>query len=263
MKEKHTFVICAYGESPYLEECICSLLNQKRKSPVLIATSTPNEHIERLAEKYHLQVKVNQGEKGISADWNFACSCADTPYVTLAHQDDLYEPDYSEHILAFLKKAKHPLIAFTDYCELRDGRKTETNELLRIKRFLLSPLKIKGLQNSKFVRRRILSVGSPICCPSVTLVKEHLPEQPVFENNMKSNVDWQAWEKLSKLKGSFIYCKKPLVAHRIHEDSETSAIIADNKRSDEDEVMFSKFWPKFIVKILVKFYAKGQDSNNM
>ena len=47
------------------------------------------------------------------------------------------------------------------------------------------------------------------------------------------------------------------------EDSETSAIIADNKRSDEDVVMFSKFWPKFIVKILVKFYAKGQDSNNM
>ena len=120
MKEKHTFVICAYGESPYLEECICSLLNQKRKSSVLIATSTPNEHIERLAEKYHLQVKVNQGEKGISADWNFAYSCADTPYVTLAHQDDLYEPDYSENILAFLKKAKHPLIAFTDYCELRD-----------------------------------------------------------------------------------------------------------------------------------------------
>ena len=64
MKEKHTFVICAYGESPYLEECICSLLNQKRKSPVLIATSTPNEHIERLAEKYHLQVKVNQGKRG-------------------------------------------------------------------------------------------------------------------------------------------------------------------------------------------------------
>ena len=49
----------------------------------------------------------------------------------------------------------------------------------------------------------------------------------------------------------------------LNEDSETSAIIADNKRSDEDVVMFSKFWPKFIVKILVKFYAKGQDSNNM
>lgn len=64
MKEKHTFVICAYGESPYLEECICSLLNQKRKSSVLIATSTPNEHIERLAEKYHLQVKVKPGGKG-------------------------------------------------------------------------------------------------------------------------------------------------------------------------------------------------------
>lgn len=258
MKEKHTFVICAYGESPYLEECICSLLNQKRKSPVLIATSTPNEHIERLAEKYHLQVKVNQREKGISADWNFACSCADTPYVTLAHQDDLYEPDYSENILAFLKKAKHPLIAFTDYCELRDGRKTETNELLRIKRFLLSPLKIKGLQNSKFVRRRILSVGSPICCPSVTLVKEHLPEQPVFENNMKSNVDWQAWEKLSRLEGSFVYVPKRLMCHRIHEEATTAKMLKKSERRAEDIYMFCKFWPKPVACLLEMFYKKAE-----
>lgn len=258
MKEKHTFVICAYGESPYLEECICSLLNQKRKSTVLIATSTPNEHIERLAEKYHLQVKVNQGEKGISADWNFAYSCADTPYVTLAHQDDLYEPDYSENILAFLKKAKHPLIAFTDYCELRDGRKTETNELLRIKRFLLSPLKIKGLQNSKFVRRRILSVGSPICCPSVTLVKEHLPEQPVFENNMKSNVDWQAWEKLSRLEGSFVYVPKRLMCHRIHEEATTAKMLKKSERRAEDIYMFCKFWPKPVACLLEMFYKKAE-----
>ena len=29
---KHTFVICAYKESPYLEECIKSLKHQKTKS---------------------------------------------------------------------------------------------------------------------------------------------------------------------------------------------------------------------------------------
>ena len=150
------------------------------------------------------------------------------------------------------------MIAFTDYCELRDGRKTETNELLRIKRFLLSPLKIKGLQNSKFVRRRILSVGSPICCPSVTLVKEHLPEQPVFENNMKSNVDWQAWEKLSRLEGSFVYVPKRLMGLRIHEEATTAKMLKKSERRAEDIYMFCKFWPKPVACLLEMFYKKAE-----
>lgn len=31
MKEKHTFVICAYKESAYLEECVKSLKEQKKR----------------------------------------------------------------------------------------------------------------------------------------------------------------------------------------------------------------------------------------
>ena len=41
----HTFAVCAYGESPYLEECVRSLLDQNVKSRILIATSTPNARI--------------------------------------------------------------------------------------------------------------------------------------------------------------------------------------------------------------------------
>ena len=28
-ENQHTFVICAYGDSPFLEECILSLVNQE------------------------------------------------------------------------------------------------------------------------------------------------------------------------------------------------------------------------------------------
>ena len=55
----HTFVVCAYQESPYLEACICSLKKQTVSSRILIATSTPNKHIEKLAEKYGLELKVS------------------------------------------------------------------------------------------------------------------------------------------------------------------------------------------------------------
>ena len=72
----HTFAVCAYGESPYLEECVQSLLAQKVRTRILIATSTPNSYIYGIGEKYGIPVHINHGEKGLAGDWNFAYSCA-------------------------------------------------------------------------------------------------------------------------------------------------------------------------------------------
>lgn len=54
MNSSHTFVICAYKESRYLEECVLSLLAQTYQSKIIVVTSTPNKWIEDIVEKYHL-----------------------------------------------------------------------------------------------------------------------------------------------------------------------------------------------------------------
>ena len=258
----HTFAICAYKESPYLEECIQSLRNQTVKSNILVATSTPNDYIKGIADKYAIPYYINEGEGGITQDWNYAYSCAKTEYITIAHQDDVYEKDYLETALALIAKARHPLLFFSDYYEIRDGKKVISNQLLKVKRIMLLPLRIKAFQNVRWVRRRILSFGSPICCPSVTFATENLPET-VFENHYRACEDWEAWEKISKRKGQFLYSTKLLVGHRIHEDSETTAAIGDNQRSKEEYEMFCKFWPKGVARFLLKFYSKGQNSNQL
>lgn len=259
-KENHTFVLCAYGESPYLEECIRSLLAQSRKSQVLIATSTPNEYIDSLGKKYRIPIYVNQGKKGLAGDWNFAVSCAQTPFVTLAHQDDRYYSNYTEDVLKVLSRCAHPLIAFTDYCELRDGKTVKTNRLLKIKRLMLFPMKCRCFWKSRFVRRRILSLGSAICCPSVTLAKENIP-LPLFEDNMKSNIDWQAWERISTEKGEFAYAAHPCMEHRIHAASTTTKLLEENGRRAEDLYMYRKFWPAWIAGFIEYFYQKAEKSN--
>lgn len=258
----HTFVVCAYKESIYLEECVRSVLGQSVKSEVCIATSTPNQQITGIAKKYGLPVFVNNGETGIAGDWNFAVSCARTPLVTIAHQDDVYCREYAERILEALKLCSHPLIAFTDYWELRGGKTVKKNKLLQIKRFLLFSLKSKIFWKSRFVRRRILSLGSAICCPSVTLVKENL-SLPVFENNMKSNIDWQAWEKLSRERGEFAYVDKPSMKHRIHSESTTSELLAQSARKEEDLLMYRKFWPEPVARLIERFYQAGEKSNRL
>ena len=260
--DTHTFVVCAYKESPYLEECICSLVSQSVESRIIIITSTPNQHIFSIAETYQLPVVINENGGGLAEDWNFAVDQAQTPYVTLAHQDDVYCKQYTEAVLRTLDSCCCPLIAFTDYCELREGKTVENNKLLSIKRLLLSPLKFRSLWGNKFIRRRILSLGSAICCPSVTLAKDHL-SCPIFSNNLKSNIDWQAWEKISKMNGEFAYVPKRLVKHRIHQASTTSQILEDDIRKQEDLVVFCKFWPEPIAKIIEHFYKKGEKSNQL
>lgn len=59
----HTFVICAYGESPYLEDCLVSLKNQEYASQLLLYTSTPNVLIDNLAAKYHIPVVTKAGDR--------------------------------------------------------------------------------------------------------------------------------------------------------------------------------------------------------
>ena len=110
MKEKHTFVICAYKESAYLEECVKSLKEQKKESNIIMVTSTPNDYIKNICEKYDVELKINHGQGGIVQDWNFGYNQARTPYVTIAHQDDLYFSDYSIRAVRKLEESKHPLI---------------------------------------------------------------------------------------------------------------------------------------------------------
>ena len=259
----HTFAICAYKESPFLRECMESLRKQTVVTNIIMTASTDNAYIRNLTEEYQIPLFINHGPAGIANDWNFAYHHCKTRLVTLAHQDDMYRPEYVERMLEKVNRAKHPLIYFTDYNELRDGRVVSGNKLLRIKRLMLMPLRIKAFHGNRFVRRRILSMGNPISCPSVTYIKEHLPAT-VFVPGFKSNIDWQAWEMLSREKGEFVYEKSPLAFHRIHVESETSVTINNgNVRAQEDYEMFLKFWPKWMADFIMRFYIKGEESNTI
>ena len=152
----HTFVVLAYKESKDLENCVKSVLNQKYKSDVVIATSTPNKHIDKISKKYNLKVIVNPEKKGIAYDFNFAVNCVDSTLVTIAHQDDIYECDYSMEIVEAYKKNKNASIIFTDYYELRGKNKISNNSNLKIKRLLLLPLKTHFLGKFKHWKRFVL-----------------------------------------------------------------------------------------------------------
>jgi glycosyltransferase involved in cell wall biosynthesis len=264
INKDHTFVICAYKESPFLRNCIESIKRQSVHSKIVCTTSTPNSLIADVCAEYGIELYINPEQKGLAADWNFAYSQTDTAYVTIAHQDDVYEPDFLKFTLDFLTKVKRPLIAFTGCYEIRDDSKVTSNRLLKIKRIMSTPWRVKTFSKSRFLARRIFMFGNPICCPSVTLVRKNLTEdKPLFNTGYDNNCDWLTWIEIRNLPGSFVYCPKILMGHRIHSESETTNRIGDNTRSIEDLLIMQSLAPKPIAKLIHRFYVKGQSSNKI
>lgn len=270
--ENHTFVICAYRKSPYLEDCIKSLKKQKSESIIKLATSTPSEFLQRICARYNIEYCVREGVPGIASDWNYAYSLAETDYVTIAHQDDIYLPEYGRQVTRRFEEddKSEPLIVFTDYSELKNGRESKGGINLYIKRMLLAPIRNRNNNYRRWRKRFVIRFGNSICCPSVTynkrMIDRILKEEDrdvLFNEHFRSNLDWECWEWLSCKEGGFSFIPIILMSHRIHEDSETSATIKDNERGVEDYEMFVRFWPRWVAKTITKVYGQSEKGNTI
>jgi hypothetical protein len=258
----HAFVIPAYGNSPYLVECLASLKCQRGpKSHLAIATSTPAEEIARLAKKEGVPLHVNSVRGGIGGDWNFALMVAGTRFVTLAHQDDLFREDYVERMRDAVRGVPDLLIAFSDYDEVDTYGPRAPHANLRVKRFLTRrAFAGRTAITARRDKRRMLAWGNPVCCPSVVFDRSRLPNFR-FDETMGSNLDWEAWLRLADEPGRFVYVEQPLVIRRIHPASETTALIADTRRVAEDRAMFRRIWPAPIAETIAAVYRASYLAN--
>ena len=60
MNSNHTWVICAYGESEYLEACIQSLKNQTLQTQIICYSSTPLGSIKELCQRYAIPFTLSK-----------------------------------------------------------------------------------------------------------------------------------------------------------------------------------------------------------
>ena len=260
----HTFVICAYKENPYLESTILSLKDQTMTCKIIVSTSTPCEYINNICMRHGVEIVVNPERSSAGVDWNYGYDQARTPLVTIAHQDDQYEPAFLESVLNSLNEYKDDevLFTFTDYFEIRDGERVEKNLLLNIKRMMNSPFSHKAFNGSKFIKKRILGFGNPICCPAVTLVKSFVGES-VFDTHHRDSCDYKTWVDLAFLEGRFVYVNRKLIGHRIYAESATSRNLGEGIRWGENEEILTLLWPEPIARFVNSVYSKSEKSNDL
>jgi glycosyltransferase involved in cell wall biosynthesis len=257
----HTFVILAYGDSPYLGECIASLKAQTVPSDILISTSTPSSDLARIARAHEIRVFVNDEKSTIASDWSFGYRSATTRYITLAHQDDIYYPRYTERCLAAAGRFVDNLIIFTDYHDLLGNRVAGCRANLIVKKLILSPFFVTNRNlESRLFKKWMLSFGSPISCPSVMYHKEAIGDFR-FSNDFIVNLDWEAWIRLAERAGDFVFVKERLMAHRIHDESATTRGIEAGAREAEDTALFSRIWGSDAGRLLAWMYRFSYFSN--
>jgi glycosyltransferase involved in cell wall biosynthesis len=261
---RHAFVVPAYGDSPFLDDCLRSLREQTMQgSEIVVTTSTPSPFVAAAAARYAAALVINPERAGIASDWNFALAATRADLVTLAHQDDVYAPSYVEAIIGVLLRHPATLIAFCDAAEHTPDGPRAASMNVRVKRWLCArAFGSREYLDTRKDKQRLLAWGNPVNCPSVVFDRRKLA-QFRFDLGFASNLDWDAWERLAQIEGGFAYVRMPLVSHRVHPGSETTALIADHRRSTEDRRMFDRFWPRPAAAVIALIYRLGYLGNRL
>lgn len=257
---EHVFAICAYKESPYLEECIRSLKNQSEKTGVICCTSTPNDHIKNLADKYKIPLYIRDGASGIREDWLFAYGQADADLVTIAHQDDTYGKNYAKTVLESYHRYVDMTVFMSDYLTLKvlgeSTRLERFNTVWLVKKILRLPLRFSIFADKTFIKRSAVLFGNSVCCPSCTYNKSAVGAD-MFHSSYEFALDWDNLYELGGKPGRFVCVEKPLMAYRVHSGATTKECIEDNRRTRDEIAMFEKMWPRPAVRLLMYFYKKA------
>jgi len=242
MRDDHCFVVLAYGDSPFLDGCLGGLKAQTIRTRLVVATSTPSPFISDAATRHGVALIVNPRREGIGSDWNFGLTLSDTRYVTLAHQDDLYDPRFAETTLRLFDNRPDAALCFTGYREVDDHGHEKTFKISRVKHLLEAAIVGRRERVGGERLMAFLAFGNPLPCSSVTFNRARLPDFR-FSLEYSSNLDWDAWVKLQQQGETFLHAAERLIGRRHNSLTETARLISSGLRQKEDLMMFRRIWP--------------------
>ena len=258
MLPKHTFAIPAYGDSPYLKECIESLLGQSHSgSDIILCTSTPDAFLEQTAAEYGLRYFVSSNKSSLRNDWGFALKTAaeqtGAQLVTISHQDDIYHRDYVKALMNAYSYHPDMSVFCTRYRTI-DGSGNEINgKAENVKRLLRLPLRLHALADRSLIKKSALILGNSIGCPTCTYNLD-VTGTELFTEDLSFVIDWDLLLKLAGRPGRFICVEKELMSYRVHAGAATKANIENHNREAEESMIFRKIWPGPAARLIMHFY---------
>ena len=225
-----------------------------------MCTSTPSRFLESVSQKYGIPLYVRDGSPSLKEDWTFCLKEAlllGAEAVTIAHQDDIYLPQYAGCIKRAFED-EDVLLAFTGAGNINASSEPVSGGAEKIKKILRFPLTVKLLNGSRFWKKASLSFGNPVPCPACTYNVKKLGTE-LFSEKWRFVTDWDAVLKIAEKDGRIVCIEKPLVDIRLHDSQETMKITESGARTEEEYEIFQTLHSAPAAKLLMHFYKKGQE----
>lgn len=234
-----------YNGKRFLERTLRSLLEQTAPADKIIciddcSTDGSRSVIADLANPAITLIE-NETRLGLARNWNRALElAADYDFLTIAHQDDLYEPDYLRLVTDALQSHPSAFIAHTRALVI-----DEEDEPLRL---ASARYKEKFWPSGQGIVERppeeelaILVRGDYIFCPSVTFRSAALEAIGQFDERFEFVPDWDFWLRGLLAGFTIVGVKQTLIRYRSHQGSATAAAELTFRRYQEEYAIVQRY----------------------
>ncbi|MBL9076296.1 MAG: glycosyltransferase [Planctomycetes bacterium] len=229
-----TFAIPCRDAGPFLRPLLQSLLAQTQAdfSLVLVddGSTDGSADLARAVAGDRITVHRNERALGIGANWNRCVELAATPFVCLAHQDDVYAPDYLRRMLAALHERPDAGLAHCRATAIDAAGAPFESPAERFKDHFWHHR--PGVDRAAHYER--LWRGNFVCCPSVLYRTEALRRVGPFRADLRFALDWEQWFRFLRAGFGIVDVDAELLHYRRHAAAASRSATADRTRFLEE-----------------------------
>ena len=192
MTTRVTVAIPVYNGARFLADAIRSLLVQKNAMVLVIDDASSDDSVAIARGFSDVRVVENEQRLGLAGNWNRAIELCTTEYLVIAHQDDVYEPQFVEQLADVLDR--HPR-AFAAHCKAstidEHGRATRDPAALYKDRFW--PRGVAEYEREPSDEIAVLRQGNYVIAPAVMLRMKDVAAIGRFDARYDFVTDWDYW----------------------------------------------------------------------
>jgi glycosyltransferase involved in cell wall biosynthesis len=218
-----------FQRSGLLAGCLRSILGQTFTDfEVIVSDNASTDDTEAVARSFaddRVRYRRNDRNIGPFPNMNHAISLARGDLVVVAHDDDLYLPEFLEREVAIMRSDERVGMVHSAVYQIDAAGRRE-----RVVRAYPRTRVLPG--RAAFVR---FLRGHDVCCSSVMVRRRLYDEAGTFDPRFKT-ADFELWLRLA-LRGDVGYVARPLVEMRVHAERGTSEVTPERWYDEFVEIM--------------------------
>ncbi|MFA5986238.1 MAG: glycosyltransferase family 2 protein [Parcubacteria group bacterium] len=242
---RFSIVTCTYNSAKYLQENIDSVEAQTYEDFEHIfidgfSTDGTMAIIEKYRQKHPDRVKVFQSEpRGISHAMNEGIERSSGQYINHLHSDDsFYDHDVLKNVSDFIQKNDSPDWIY--------GKAHVINTINNTSLVVLN-----GKSHHK-IRFWYLLLMNYVMHQSVFLKKDVFDVYGTFDENLRSNMDYDMWLRLAKNKVRSRFIDTIICNFHMREDSQTTL----TRHNNEHEILYKKYCKSTLLIAALLYFDK-------